>query len=142
MREMIPCVSDSYTLTATVQPAGSSQQPGRLEQSVLLASVLAWEGRELLPSSIMKTSCGAPQRGGKPRHAPENRLTHPTLPHAHLTSAKKPWSQRRAANRIRGLILITSAEAKLGGRTRPPYSPLTLVAGRQAGVGREGWTFR
>lgn len=62
-----------------MQPAASSQQPRRLEQSVLLASVLAWAESEQLPSSIMQTSCRAPQRGGKPRHAPGEQA-HPPHP--------------------------------------------------------------
>jgi hypothetical protein len=49
---------------------------------------------------------------------PENRPTHPTLPHAHLTWAKESWSQRRAANRIGGLIFLSlqrqNREAELG----------------------------
>lgn len=108
-----------------MQPAASSQQPRRLEQSVLLASTLAWAESKQLPSSIMQTSCGAPQRAGKPRHALGEQAHPPHPARAHLTSAKRPRSQRRAANRIRGLILMKSAESTLGGQ-KAELHPLTL----------------
>lgn len=122
-----------------MQPADSSQQPRRLEQSVPLASMLAWAESKQLPSSIMQTSCGTPQRGRKPRHAPGEQAHTPHPTRAHLTSAKRPWSQRRAANRIRGLILMKSAESTLGGR-RWSYtpSPSPCPDGGQAGKGGKG----
>lgn len=82
----------------------------------------------------METSCVALGRGGQQDQPPRPPLPPPS--NAHLTLARKPGSQRRAANSIWSFMPATMARAAEGSRRWRggvgPHPPLTLLAGRWA----------
>lgn len=87
----------------------------------------------------MQTSCGAPQRGGKPRHTPGEQAhpLHPTPCPPYLRQKTlepeegSKWNQRPHPDEV---CRINTGRQKA--ELDPPHPPLALMAGRRARVGR------